>query len=136
ALGLNLKDSVEPALETLFEEAGLYRKLKIFSLSSNGELDAVLIVDKSDLGFNLSELLNSIKVIVTNPEELPWNVLSLAIAQITGEYKMEKVPVLFYPSSYVETKKIPFEKQYQLWVLNVQNANQYMEYLQKKFRMI
>lgn len=135
ALGLNIKDSVDPALETLFEEAGLYRRLKAFSLSSNGELDAVLIVDQSDLGFNLSELLNSIKVIVTNPEELPWSVLSLAIAQLTGEYNMEKVPVLFYPSSYVETKKIPFEKQYQLWVLNVQNANQYMEYLQKQFRM-
>ena len=135
ALGLNVKDPGDPTIETLFEEAGLYRKLKIFSLSSNEELDAVLIVDQSYLGFNLSELLNSIKVIVTNPEELSWNVLSLAIAQLTSEYNMEKVPVLFYPSSYVETKKIPFEKQYQLWVLNVQNANQYMEYLQKKFRM-
>ncbi|HEA66633.1 MAG TPA: PilZ domain-containing protein [Desulfobacterales bacterium] len=135
ALGLNVKDPADPPLETLYEEAGLYRKLKIFSLSSNGELDAVLIVDQSDLGFNLSELLNSIKVIVTNPEKLPWNVLSLAIAQLTSEYNMKKVPILFYPSSYVDAKKIPFEKQYQLWVLNVQNADQYMEYLQKTFRM-
>jgi hypothetical protein len=71
--------------------------------------------------------------LVTNPEDLPWNVLSIAISQLAGIYHMDRVPILFYPFDYVTAKKIPYEKQYQLWVLNVQHGNEYLEYMKKKF---
>jgi len=95
----------------------------------------VLIVDQSDLGLNLSELLNGIKILVTNPENLPWKVLSVAISQLTGVYNMERIPVMFYPLEYVETNDIPYEKKYYLWVFNVQYGNEYMEYIQRKLRI-
>jgi hypothetical protein len=62
-------------------------------------------------------------------------VLSVAIAQLTRGYDMERVPVLFYPLEYVESKQIPYEKLYQAWVLNVEYGNEYMEYMQKRFRI-
>jgi len=46
---------------------------------------------------------------------------------------MDRVPILFYPFDYVTARKIPYEKQYQLWVLNVQHGNEYLEYMKKKF---
>jgi hypothetical protein len=79
--------------------------------------------------------LNGIKVLVANSKALPWTILSTAISQLAGEFQMERVPVLFYPTSYVEENEIPYEKQYQMWVLNVQHGNEYLEYMQKKFRI-
>ena len=94
------------------------------------------MANQSDLGFNLSELLNGIKVLVAKPEALPWSVLSVAIAQLTSDYQLERVPILFYPTSYVDGREVPFEKHYQLWILSVQWGNEYLEYVQKRFHLI
>ncbi len=135
AMALGNEYSGDRALENLYERLGFLRKRKVYSLTGQGKLKAVLIVNQSDLGFNLSELLNSIKIIVIDPEDLPWNVLSIAISRLTGVYHMEKVPVLFYPFDYVKIEDVPYEKQYQVWVLNVLYGNEYMEYMQKRFRI-
>ncbi|TET92223.1 MAG: hypothetical protein E3J28_06275 [Desulfobacteraceae bacterium] len=135
ALDLEKKEPVKEPLEEIYKRLGFLRKWRAYSLNYNGELNAVLVVNQSDLGFNLSELLNGIKILVTNPEDLPWNILSIAIAQLTGIYHMDRVPVLFYPAEYVQNKKVPYEKQYQAWVLDVRYGNEYMEYMQKRFRI-
>ena len=98
-------------------------------------LAAVLIVNQSDMGINLSELLNGIKIIVIDEEHLPWSILSIAVSQLTGIYDVDKVPLLIYPSQYIENERIPFEKQYQLWTLNITYGNEYLEYMERKFRI-
>jgi hypothetical protein len=123
------------SLEEAYAQVGLVRSWKVYSLCHRDKLKAMMIANHSDLGFNLSELLNGIKVLVTNPEDLPWNVLSAAIGQLTGEYQVARIPILFYPSSYVESNGIPYEKHYQMWILNVQYGNEYLDYVQKKFRI-
>jgi hypothetical protein len=135
AMGLRHGGVKQTSLQETYREMGLTRSWQTYSLKSDGKLHALLVVNHSDLGFNLSELLNGIKVLVANPKALPWSVLSIAISQLTGEFQMERVPVLFYPTSYVEENGIPYEKHYQMWVLNVQHGNEYLEYMQKKFRI-
>ena len=135
ALNLRQEDSGDESLEKVYSRLGFLRKWTVYSLTHDGELNAVLIVNQSDLGLNLSELLNGIKILVTNPEDLPWKVLSVAISQLIGVYNMEKVPVMFYPMEYVEANDIPYEKKYYLWVMNVQYGNEYMEYIQRKLRI-
>jgi len=135
ALGLDQEVFDDESLEALYSRLGFVRKWKAYSLKHKGALNAVLIVNQSDLGLNLSELLNGIKVLVTNPDDMPWSVLSVAIAQLTGAYYKERVPVMFFPSEYVKAHKIPHEKHYQLWILNVQHGNEYIEYMQRKFRI-
>ena len=49
---------------TMFRKAGLNRDSQVFSVVQNGLLKAALVVDTSDLGINMSELINSIKVIM------------------------------------------------------------------------
>ena len=58
---------MEERLDVVYKKVGFHRKLKAYSLSQQGELGAVLIVNQSDLGLNFSELLNGIKILVTNP---------------------------------------------------------------------
>jgi hypothetical protein len=135
ALGLDQEEPDDEPIEVIYSRFGFVRKWKAYSLKHRGELNAVLIVNQSDLGLNLSELLNGIKVVVTNPDDMPWNVLSVAIAQLTGVYRKDRVPVMFFPAEYVETHKVPHDKHYQLWILNVQHGNEYIEYMHRKFRI-
>ncbi|MBW2002769.1 MAG: hypothetical protein JRI30_09685 [Deltaproteobacteria bacterium] len=135
ALALDKKDTGDKSLEEVYSQLGFVRKCGVYALKYKAELNAVLIVNQSDLGFNLSELLNGIKIMVTNPEALPWSILTIAISQLTDIYHTDRVPILFYPFDYVKSNSIPYEKQYQAWVLNVQYGNEYTEYMQRKFRI-
>lgn len=123
------------SLEQTYGRSGFLRKWEAYSLKCEGEPRAILMADQSELGLNLSELLNGIKIFVMNPEDLPWHILSTAISQLTGVYKMDKVPILFYPLQYVKAKGIPYEKLYQLWILSVRYAREYLEYMHRKFRI-
>jgi hypothetical protein len=135
AFCLGQEYSGQGSLEDVYSRQGFFRKCQAFALREKKKLNALLIVNQSNLGFNLSELLNGITVLTTDPAGLPWSVLSTAIAQLTQEYDMEKIPVMFYPFRYVEACGVPFEKRYQLWVLNVNYGNEFMEYVQRKFRL-
>ena len=135
ALGLDREDSGDESLEEIYGRLGFLRKSRACSLIHQNKLKAVLIVNQSNLGFNLSELLNSIKVLVTDPKGLAWHVLSTAIAQLTSAHYTGKVPILFYPLEYAKANNIPCEKQYQLWILNVRFGFEYLEYMQRKYKM-
>jgi hypothetical protein len=125
----------EEFLEDVYSRLGFLRKCSAFSLTFNGELKAVLIRNQSDLGFNLSELVNGLKVIVVDPEGLPFIVLSIAIAQLVSAYDVEKIPVLLYPADYVEAKGVPCDKHYQMWIFDVRYGSEYLEYMEKNFRI-
>ncbi|MFH1953670.1 MAG: PilZ domain-containing protein [Pseudomonadota bacterium] len=135
ALSLTHRGHSEESFEEAYRRLGFLRKWRAYSLKRHDELVAVLIVNRSDLGFNLSELLNGIKVLAINPEDLSWSILSNAIGQLVREHRMEKIPVLFYPFGYVQAKDIPYEKQYQLWIYDARSVGQFVEYMKRKFRI-
>jgi len=90
---------------------------------------AAVIVNQSDLGFNLSELTNCIQVLVTDPEGLPWDTLSRAIRRLATIYKKtNKVPVLIYPQEYMNLKDTRYERQYYLWILNALHGEEFLKY--------
>ncbi len=88
----------------------------------------MLIVNKSDPGLSLSDFLNGIKIIVNDADGLPWETLSAAISQLVDSYTIDKIPILVYPSSYLEAKGVPSKKQYNLWILDVYYGREYGEY--------
>ncbi|MGO9137637.1 MAG: PilZ domain-containing protein [Syntrophales bacterium] len=134
-LSLGKKDPTDDSLEKVSQRLGFTRKWTVYSLNEGNNLKAVLIVNQSDVGVNLSELLNSIKALIVDSENLPWEVLSAAVAQLTGVYHLDSIPLLIYPSAYSEVMNIPTEKKYQLWITNMRHSNKFMEYVQRHFRM-
>ncbi len=132
-LGLGQSVTQDGSLEKIYERLGFTRKIKAFSLSHRNNLSAVLIVNKSDLGLNLSEILNGITAIVTDPEGLPWEVLSLAVGHLVDAYRLDGEPLLIYPPDYLGVRNIPYEKQYQLCIGNMRYMAKLMEHVQRKF---
>jgi len=139
-LQLGVKVRCDESLEKLYARHDLKRTSTVYALRFRDRLQAVLIANQSDLGLNLSELLNGIKIIVTDTTDLPWDILSTALSQITPVYHLDKVPILLYPHTYLEERGISYEKQYSLWILNTQYGNEYLDYMEKntkiKFRYI
>jgi len=116
------------SLSKLYARNGFKRSYQSFSLKEKGMLKAVLIVNQSDSGLSLSDFLNGIKIIVNDADGLPWETLSAAISQLVGSYTIDKIPILVYPSSYVESKEVSSKKQYNLWVMDVNYGKELNEY--------
>jgi len=123
------------SLESAYRKIGLNRKSNIYSLKKDEKLMAVFVVDESDHGVNLSELLNSIKIIVTNPEGLPWNILYRAVGILGRIYNAEKIPILVYPSEYLDSQGIKFEKHYQLLIFAKTHGYDYIELVKKRAKI-
>ncbi|MEJ2586949.1 MAG: PilZ domain-containing protein, partial [Deltaproteobacteria bacterium] len=83
-IGLSSAGSGENKLGSVYKRHGLMRKWHAYSLDYEGRLCAVLILDQSDLGINLSELINSIKVFVIDTDTgiLTWNIISFAVGEL------------------------------------------------------
>jgi hypothetical protein len=132
AFGLEQMDMGSESLEEIYRRDGCKRRFTLYSLTRDGDLIAVLIANQSDLGLNLSEFLNGIKILMTK-EAVNWEILSSAIAQLSPTYNINKVPIMIYPFEYVEASGIPYEKQYLLWILNLGYGNEYFEFMRRKF---
>jgi len=128
-LRLDKEQKDNESLSHLYARHGLTRHCESFSLKKNGMLKAVLIANRSDSGLSLSDFLNGIKILVNDAAGLPWEVLSSAISQLAGLYTIDKIPLLVYPSTYLEAKGVPFEKQYNLWIMDVYYGREYGEYM-------
>jgi hypothetical protein len=124
------KNNDPQLVEKLYEQCGLLRKWKLYALTYIDQLKAVFIIDQANIGVNLSELLNSIKIIVTDPTNLPWPILSCAIDQTAVVYNTGQIPVMIYPHFYLKEQNIPYEKSYMLLILDVQYATEFLDNIQ------
>lgn len=114
-----------------YEKIGFKRERHVFSLTMDGCVKAIIMLNISGIGLNLSNLTNCINVFVMD-EDLPRNVLISAISNLSKYYAQDEVPVLLHPVSYADKQFIPYEKIYNLWVLNIhKSGEEYLKYIDK-----
>jgi len=120
-----------------FESHGFKRERHVFILRKNGRLKAVLLVNISDIGLNLSDLTRCINALVLDPDGLPPKVLSASLRRAEKASGQSGLPALIFPMSYVEKNSIPFEKAYHLWVFHMHTQSQaYFKYLSRLMRHV
>lgn len=135
ALGLR-EPGANDAVMALYHSLGFERDICLYSLYREDELKAVFIVNRADLGMNLSELLNSVKVMVLDQAGVSWETISAAINQFAGAYDLNTMPVMVYPFEYAEKNGVPYEKQYYLWILDLhRSADPYLHYLGNRLKV-
>lgn len=103
-----------------YAEAGFSLNRHLYTLKRNGVVKAVLMINVSDVGLNLSDLTNCVKVLVLDPEQFPKDILLIALSIITHKFQQDEIPVLVYPDSYAESTNLAFERKYTLWAFNAQ----------------
>ena len=128
----DLHAQVEP-LEKTYARLGLVRRWQVFALHNVDDLKAIIIMEESDVALNLSDLLNGVKVMVMD-RTIPMDVIYTAVGHVTKNHATGSLPLLIYPSDYTQDKNLPSEKHYALWILDAQIGNEFVEYLECKFR--
>ncbi|HRS90018.1 MAG TPA: hypothetical protein P5294_10170 [Smithellaceae bacterium] len=131
-------DSNPKHLKNSFASHGLLRDYKIFCLEYCGRQIAFFIINKSNLGLNLSDLINCIKVIIIDENQLPLNIfISTVNNLINHNYNEENVPLLVFPSRYLSDNGYYVNKFYRMWALKTNDIylDKFTEYMNLKFRM-
>lgn len=132
ALDLESSNWKEEELCSEFRSNGFKRERYLFTLKKNGRLKAILLVNISDTGLNLSELTHCINALVLDPDSLSQEVLMASLRWAEKSSGQSNLPALIFPMSYVEENSIPFEKAYYLWVFHMHTQSQtYFKYLRR-----
>ena len=119
-----------------YHQLGLTRVRHLYALKKNGQLKAVLLANLSDIGLNLSDITNCVKVFVTNKTEFSAGILQAAISKVADITGKEDFPTLLYPAAFADEQKIPYQKTYNLWVCSLQYSDPYFRYLGRLLRFI
>jgi len=119
-----------------YHKLGLFRERRLFSIRENGTLKAIVMVNLSDLGLNLSDLTNCINVFILDTEDFAVAHLRPIIARVLGLIGREDMPVLIYPLFYAEQQGVDYEKVYNLWVCSLQYSDPYFRYLKRLLRFV
>jgi hypothetical protein len=123
-------------LSKQYSKEGLIRQRQLFSLKNNGRLKAVFLVNTSNVGLNLSDITNCIKVFVTDSEQLDADLLRKAISVVAEISGKDDFPALLYPVAFADEQQIDYEKIYNLWVCSLQYSDEYFRYLERLLRFV
>jgi hypothetical protein len=135
AMGLCQKSRSVESVERLYERIGFLRRIKVFSLKKQGRLVAGFIVNQADPGLNLSQLFSSVTLLVIDTEGFPWPLLSSFLTSLMGQHDVHGIPVLIYPSDSAKGKILSLEKAYEMWILSAQYGEEYLDFVEKKFKL-
>jgi len=133
---LNLKpDTIGlDELSKEYQKLGFKRERLIFSLKKSNDLKAIIMVNISDIGLNLSDLTSCIKFIILDSRDLPREVLHETFLLLTETMKRKEIPVLLYPASYAEKNLMSYEQLYTMWIMNLQYTDSYFKYINRLLR--
>jgi hypothetical protein len=124
------------ALIETYRKMGLTRDRLLFALHYRGRTCAVIMVNLADLGLNMSDLTNSIKIFALNTNYLTAEILQTVINGFAQLFGNKEIPVLLYPRAAASQMGINFEKTYCLWVHNMQNLDPYFRFLKRLLKFI
>jgi len=136
ALGLDPERTGRTGLEEEYRRLGFKKEKHLFALKDDGQLKAIILVNITDFGFNLSNLTNCIKFIVVEPEELTGDIFKNVIFALNEKFTFEELTVLVNPVSFAEAIQLPYEKIYNMWILNTQISDPYFRYLERLLKYV
>lgn len=136
AINLSADNYDIAATEAAFHRIGLRRSRNLYCLKCNGEVKAVIIIDIADIGLNMSDLTNSAKVLILDSEELTAPIIQNALNSLLERLDIGEMPVLVWPEADATRLKLPAEKSYLLWVLNMDHTDAYFKYLKRLLKFI
>ncbi len=136
ALDLRPEKLYSDGLSKEYEQQGLTRLRYLYSLKHNGLLKAVFLVNQSDVGLNLSDITNCVKVFVTDSQDFSAEILQAAISKIAKITGKNDFPTLIYPAAFADENQISYDKTYNLWICSLQYSDAYFRYLKRLVRFI
>ena len=118
-------------LAMAYQQAGLRRELYLYTFKKADTRIAIIMVQLSDIGINLSDLTNCIHVFLLNPKAASKKTLQSVLFHLARKYNQEKIAVNVFPADDARELALPVEKRYTLWTLDMQYSDHYFGYLKR-----
>ena len=134
AFDLEEMPAEKESISSAFQDCGLKRERHIYCLKKDEAVKAIVVVTLSELGLNLSNLTNCLHVFITDSAGLGKDTLLTTLLLISNKHVRDEIPVLLYPLSYAEEAAIPFEKIYNLFIIDTAYSDPYFRFLKNFFR--
>ena len=136
ALDLTPEKAGCDTLSREYRKLGLIRERQLYAVKKNGQLAAIFLVIISDVGLNLSDITNCIKVFTTGCAQFDPDILRAAVSQVAQRSGKKDFPVLLYPAAFADDCGIAYEKIYNLWICSLQYSDKYFRYLKRLLRFV
>lgn len=122
-------------LAKAYEACGLQRQRHLYAIRYKKALKALVDVQDSALGLNLSELTNAIIVYILDEEAIHRDMVRFIVSALAIRYNKMQHPLLIYPNTYAVRYRLPVDKEYTLWALDIKSGGEdYMSWMQRYCR--
>ena len=120
-------------LASRYREHGLKRERRVYALKKNGHTKAVIMVNISDSALNLSDLTNCVSLFLLEQDAIEPEMVYNALSVVAAHYDRPRFPVLVYPHEYVRENRMPCDRVYNLWALDMNYADECFQHYTKLF---
>ena len=110
---------------------GFKRKRYLLSLKHERWIKAVVMVNTSDIGLNMSEFTSCIKVFIVDRKELSADALLASLCRICRNLKKNIMPIFIYPSNFFSQLGLSYDKTYNFWTLSTQHTDQFFQQVKR-----
>lgn len=136
ALDLAPGISSHEELSKEYQRLGFKKERNLYALKKDGSLKAIIMVSVSDIGLNMSDLTNCIKVIVLDQDGFSCDILYSMLSILSAQYVQQRIPVLLYPVDCAENHSITYEKIYNMWIAGMEYTDHYFRYFKRLVRTV
>jgi len=119
-------------LTETYQACGLTRKRELHVLRCQGNPKALIDVQSSDIGLNLSEITNAITVYLIDPSPDYFEMVSFAVHEFASQRNKMSDPVMVFPNSFLTNCNFHVDKEYTLWCLDISlGSESYMDWMNR-----
>ena len=120
-----------------YHQHGFSKDRLLLSLRWHDRILGCIVVHRTDIGLNLSDLSNCVKVLLIDAHHLNRRILENTLRLVFQQYALNAdMPILLYPAEFADQSNIPVEKTYSLWILNTRYSDQYFGFLDRMFKLV
>ena len=117
-----------------YRNIGFQRERRIVSLKHEGRLKIVLEVNQADMGLNMSDLTNCIRLFVMDNRNLYKEIVVTAVNRLAQAFTATEVPVMVFPANETTISPVPTDRHYLLWIYNLRHTDSYFSFINRIIR--
>lgn len=119
--------AADPELNREYAALGFTRDRQLWALREAKEPRAILALNVSDLGLNMSDLTNGIQCFVLDPEQCPPAALLAAVGRLASRFDSGNLPLLIHPRTFADRHALAYDKAYELTIVDMKHYDRYLE---------
>ena len=132
ALDMLPEDLDDQSLSEKYKANGLSRQRELLALRYQDSPIALIDIQSTGIGLNLSEITNAITVYLIDSQPEYFDMIRVAICSQALKHEKISDPVMVFPNSFLDSCNFNADKEYTMWTLNIpEGMESYMSWMNR-----